>query len=151
LIRASTGGHPLVNSKPRQAARRGGAYLQDLLATTLEAFTTAGWFAGELCQRWQLEELAETARSLAGELVIDAIFAERSDLKSVELRLELRTGGLLLAVHSGASYLAVTPVDHDGEAGPGLEMVQELAQHRGMRRQTDGSRVVWCILGVRAS
>jgi hypothetical protein len=148
LIRASTGGHPLVNSKPRQAARRGGAYLQDLLATTLEAFTTAGWFAGELCQRWQLEELAETARSLAGELVIDAIFAERSDLKSVELRLELRTGGLLLAVHSGASYLAVTPVDHDGEAGPGLEMVQELAQHRGMRRQTDGSRVVWCILGV---
>jgi hypothetical protein len=33
------------------------------LATTLEAFTTAGSFAGEVCQRWQLGELAETARS----------------------------------------------------------------------------------------
>ena len=51
------------------------------LATTLEASHTAGWFAGELCQRWQLDELAETARSLAGELASDAIFTERSDLK----------------------------------------------------------------------
>ena len=116
------------------------------LATTLEASHTAGWFAGEVCQRWQLDALAETARSLARELLSDAIFAERSDLKNVELRVELRAGGLLLAVHSGAPYLAVTPVDHDGEAGSGLEVVQELAQHWGMRRQTDGSRVVWCIL-----
>lgn len=51
------------------------------LATTLEASHTAGWFAGEVCQRWQLDALAETARSLAGELVSDAIFADRSDLK----------------------------------------------------------------------
>jgi anti-anti-sigma factor len=85
------------------------------LATTLEAFTTAGSFAGEVCQRWQLEELAETARSLAGELVIDAIFAQRSHLGDIELR----AGGLLLAVHSGAPDLAGTPADHDGEPGSG--------------------------------
>ena len=48
------------------------------------------------------DALAETARSLARELLSDAIFAERSDLKNVELRVELRAGGLLLAVHSGA-------------------------------------------------
>jgi anti-anti-sigma factor len=117
------------------------------LATTLEAFTTAGSFAGEVCQRWQLEELAETARSLAGELVIDAVFAQRSHVDDIELRVELRAGGLLLAVHSGAPDLAVTPVDHDGEPGSGLEVVQRLAQRWGVRRQADGSRVVWCILG----
>jgi anti-anti-sigma factor len=117
------------------------------LATTLEAFTTAGSFAGEVCQRWQLEELAETARSLAGELVIDAVFAQRSHLDDIELRVELRAGGLLLAVHSGAPDLAVTPADHDGEPGSGLEVVQRLAQRWGVRRQADGSRVVWCILG----
>src|SRR5215207_1305876 len=117
------------------------------LATTLEAFTTAGSFAGEVCQRWQLEELAETARSLAGELVIDAIFAQRSHVEDIELRVELRAGGLLIAVHSGAPDPAVTPGDHDGEPGSGLEVVQRLAQRWGVRRQADGSRVVWCILG----
>src|SRR5215211_5647657 len=39
LIRASTGGHPLVNSKPRQAARRRGAHLQDLLARPSSSLT----------------------------------------------------------------------------------------------------------------
>jgi anti-anti-sigma factor len=117
------------------------------LASTLEAFTTAGSFAGEVCQRWQLDELAETARSLAGEMVIDAIFAQRSHVDDIELRVELRASGLLIAVHSGAPDLAVTPVDHDGEPGSGLEVVQRLAQRWGVRRQADGSRVVWCILG----
>jgi anti-anti-sigma factor len=117
------------------------------LATTLEAFTTAGSFAGQVCQRWQLEELAETARSLAGELVIDAVFAQGSHLGDIELRVELRAGGLLLAVHSGAPSLAVTPVDHDGDPGSGLKVVQRLTQDWGVRRQADTSRVVWCILG----
>jgi anti-anti-sigma factor len=117
------------------------------LATTLEAFTTAGSFAGEVCRRWRLEELAETARSLAGELVIDAVFAQRSHIDEVELRVELRAGGLLIAVHGGAPFLAVTPADHHGDPGSGLEVVQRLAQRWGVRRQADGSRVLWCILG----
>ena len=111
------------------------------LATTLDAFTTAGWFAGEVCRRWQLEELAETTGSLAGELVIDAVFAQRSNLEDVELRLELRASGLLIAVHSGAPDPAVAHADHLGEPGPGL------ARRWGVRWQADGSRVVWCVLG----
>jgi hypothetical protein len=87
-----------------------------------------------------------TKMNLASGLLLSLIVTERSDLKYVELRVELCAGGLLLAVHSGPPYLVVTPVDHDGEAGSGLEVVQELAQHWGMRRQTDGSRVVWCII-----
>jgi hypothetical protein len=39
------------------------------------------------------EELAETARSLAGELVIDAVFAQRSHVEDIELRVELRASG----------------------------------------------------------
>jgi hypothetical protein len=130
-----------ARSRPRFLRERLG------LATTLEAFTTAGSFAGEVCQRWQLEELAETARSLAGELVIDAVFAQHSHIDEIELWMELRAGGLLIAVHSGAPDLAVTPADHDGEPGSGLEVVQRLAQGWGVRRQADGSRVLWCILG----
>jgi anti-anti-sigma factor len=117
------------------------------LATTLEAFTTAGSFIGEVCRRWQLDELAETARSLAGELVIDAVFAQRSKIEEIELRVELRASGLLIAVHGGAADPAVTPADHAGEPGSGLEVVQRFARRWGVRRQADGSRVVWCLLG----
>jgi hypothetical protein len=117
------------------------------LVTTLDAFTTAGWFAGQVCRRWQLDGLAETARSLAGELVVDAAFAQRSNVEEIELRMELRASGLLIAVHSGAPDPAMTPADHDGEPGSGLEAVQRLAQRWGVRRQADGSRVVWCLLG----
>ena len=79
--------------------------------------------------------------------MIDAVFAQGSHVDEIELRMELRAGGLLIAVHSGAPDSAVTPADHDGEPGSGLEVVQRLAQRWGVRRQADGSRVVWCILG----
>ena len=100
-----------------------------------------------MCRRWQLGELAETARWLAGELAIDAVFAQRSNLEAVELRLELRAGGLLIAVHSGAPDPAVTHADHQGEPGSGLKLAQRLAQRWGVRWQADGSRVLWCVLG----
>ena len=117
------------------------------LVATLEAITAAGWFASEVCQRWQLQELTQTARSLAAELVTDAVLNQRGNGELVELRVELRASGLLLAVHSGAASLAMAEVDHHGEPGAGLEMVQRVAQRWGVRRQADGSRVVWCILG----
>lgn len=117
------------------------------LVETLGAFTTAGRFVGEVCRRWRLDELAETARSLAGEMVIDAVFAQRSNVDDIELRMELRASGLLIAIHSGAPNLAVTQAGHDGEPGPALEVVQRLAQRWGVRWQSDGSRVVWCVLG----
>jgi anti-anti-sigma factor len=117
------------------------------LVATLEAITTAGWFAGEVCQRWRLEELTQTARSLAGELVTDAVLNQRNSVELIELRLELRASGLLLAVQSGGASLAVPQADQHGEPGAGLEMVQRVAQRWGVRRQADGSRVAWCILG----
>jgi anti-anti-sigma factor len=116
------------------------------LVATLDAVTTARWFVGEVCQRWQLEELTETAQSLAGEVVSDAVLSDGTGIEFVELRMELRAAGLLLAVQSGAPSRAVTDADHDGDPGSGPEVVQRVANSWGVRRQAGGSRVVWCIL-----
>jgi anti-anti-sigma factor len=130
-------------------ARSHPPFLQERLrlVPTLDAITTAGWFVGEVCQNWQLDELTETARSLAGEMVADAVLDERNDIELIELRAQLRAIGLLIAVQSGGASLALTRADQQGEPGSGLEMVQRVAQRWGVRRQADGSRVVWCILG----
>jgi anti-anti-sigma factor len=129
-------------------ARSRPPFLQERLrlVPTLDAITTAAWFVGEVCQNWQLDELTETARSLAGELVADAVLDERNNLELIELRAQLRATGLLLAVQSGGASLAVTQADQQGEPGSGLEMAQRVAQRWGVRRQADGSRVVWCNL-----
>jgi anti-anti-sigma factor len=116
------------------------------LVPTLDAVAIARWFVGEVCQRWQLEELTETAQSLAGELVTDAVFVESTGVGLLELRLELRAAGLLLAVQSGASSQDVTHADHEGDPSSGLQALQRIAERWGMRRQAGGSRVVWCIL-----
>jgi anti-anti-sigma factor len=128
-------------------ARSRPPFLQERLrlVPTLDAITTAGWFVGELCQNWQLDGLTETAQSLAGEMVTDAVLDERN-IELIELRAQLRATGLLLAVQSGGASPALTQADQEGEPGSGLEMVQRVAQRWGVRRQADGSRVVWCIL-----
>jgi hypothetical protein len=119
------------------------------LVSTLDAIGAARWFVGEVCQRWQLDELTATAQALVGEITSDAVLDGPIGVDFIELRMELRASGLLLAVQSRASSLAVTPADHEGEPGSGLEVVQRVAERWGVRRQADGSWVVWCILGVR--
>jgi hypothetical protein len=117
------------------------------LAPTLDAITTARWFAGEVCQRWQLDELSETAQWLVGEVTTHAVLDEPTGVESIELRVELRATGLLMAVQRGGTSLAAMQSDHDGEPGSELGVVQRVAQRWGVRRQADGSRVVWYILG----
>ena len=99
-------------------ARSHPPFLQERLrlVPTLDAITTAGWFVGEVCQRWQLDELTETAQSLAGEMVTDAVLDERN-IELIELRAQLRATGLLLAVQSGGASLALTQADQEGEPG----------------------------------
>jgi anti-anti-sigma factor len=120
------------------------------LVPTLDAITTARWFVADVCQRWQLDALTETAQPPAGELVTDAVLAEPSDIDLIELRLELRAVGLLVAVQSGdappASVDAGDDPDDNPRPGSGLDMIQRATPAWGVRRQTDGSRVVWGIL-----
>jgi anti-anti-sigma factor len=120
------------------------------LVPTLDAIATARWFVADVCQRWQLDALTETAQPLAGELVTDAVLAEPNGVDLIELRLELRAAGLLVAVQSGdpppASADAEEDPDDNPRPGSGLDMIQRTTPAWGVRRQTDGSRVVWGIL-----
>jgi anti-anti-sigma factor len=115
------------------------------LAPTLEAVDTARWFVGEVCQRWQVDELTETARSLIDEIATNAVLYEPTDVDSIELRVELRATGLLISVQSARPRPTLAEADHD-DPGSGLDVVQRVANNWGVRRQADGSRVVWCVL-----
>jgi anti-anti-sigma factor len=117
------------------------------LAPTLDAISTACWFVGEVCQRWQLDELTETAQSIVGEITTDAVLDEPTGVESIELRVELRATGLLVSVQSPGPPLTPVHADHGGDPGSGLEVVKRVATNWGVRRQTDGSRIVWCVLG----
>jgi anti-anti-sigma factor len=115
------------------------------LVPTLEAIGTARWFVGEVCQRWQLDELTETAQSLVGEITTDAVLYEPTGVDAIELRVELRATGFLVSVQSARPRPTLAEADRD-DLGSGLEVVQRLAKNWGVRRQADGSRVVWCVL-----
>jgi anti-anti-sigma factor len=120
------------------------------LVPTLDAITTARWFVADVCQRWQVDELTETAQPLAGEMVTDAVLYEPTDIELIELRVELRAVGLLVAVQSGGPPQAPPEAednpDDNPRPGSGLDMIQRATPAWGVRRQADGSRVVWCIL-----
>ena len=73
------------------------------LVPALEAIGTAQWFVAEVCRRWGLDAPTEAAQLLAGELMADASVAEGAPLKPIELRMELRATGLLIAVHGGGT------------------------------------------------
>lgn len=72
------------------------------LVPTLEAIGAARWFVAEVSRRWGLDEATEAAQGIAGELMADAAVRESATLRPVELRLELRATGLLIAVQEGS-------------------------------------------------
>jgi anti-anti-sigma factor len=116
------------------------------LVPTLEAIDTAQWFVGQVCQRRQLDELAGIAQSVIGEVTADAVLYEPIGIDVIELRVELRATGLLLAVHGAPSRPTTTEADRHGDPGSGLELVRRVAQAWGVRQRADGGRVVWCVL-----
>ena len=116
------------------------------LVPTLEAIDTARWFVGQVCQRWQLDELAGIAQSVIGEVTADAVLYEPTGIDVIELRVELRATGLLLAVHGAPSRPTMAEADRHGDPGSGLELVRRVAQAWGVRQRADGGRVVWCVL-----
>jgi hypothetical protein len=83
-------------------------------------------------------------------MVTDAVLYEPTDIELIELRVELRAVGLLVAVQSGGPPQAPPEAednpDDNPRPGSGLDMIQRATPAWGVRRQADGSRVVWCIL-----
>jgi anti-anti-sigma factor len=116
------------------------------LAPTLHAIATARWFVADVSSRWELSQPTETAQVLASELVADAVVNEPGNVQPIELRLELRAAGMLIAVQSSGPPGAETDADHHHDAGSGLEVVKRITKTWGVRKQPDGSRVVWCIV-----
>jgi anti-anti-sigma factor len=116
------------------------------IVPTLEAIETARWFVAEVCRRWQLEASTETVQLLAAELVTDAVLHERDTYRPIELRVELRATGLLIAVRSGESPLALSEVGPDSDPRSGLDVVRRVAHSWGVHLLADGGRVVWCTI-----
>jgi anti-anti-sigma factor len=120
------------------------------LVPTLEAITTARWFVGDVCRRWLLDGLGETAQMLAAEIVADVVLGEPASTQAVDLRLELRAAGLVIAVQSVGNVPAPSKARDDAESGAGLEAVKRATPGWGVRTQADGTRLVWCTLTHRS-
>jgi LuxR family maltose regulon positive regulatory protein len=105
-------------------------------------------FAGEVCGRWGLRELAEPAGLVAGELVANAVVHAGTAL---ELRVEVRGSRLHVAVHDQDSNLPAVQAAKDGGApGRGLAIVDRVATAWGVRQDGAGGKVVWCTLELPA-
>jgi hypothetical protein len=56
-------------------------------------------------RRWRLEASTEAAELLAGELMADAAVRANATGTPIELRMELRATGLLIAVQAGGTWI----------------------------------------------
>jgi hypothetical protein len=99
-----------------------------------------------VCRRWQLKASTETAQLLGAELVTDAVLHEPTTYKPIELRMELRTTGLLISVRSGEFPVSLRDVDHHSDPRSGLNVVRWVAHSWGILPLTEGSQIVWCII-----
>jgi anti-anti-sigma factor len=113
------------------------------LVPTIDAISTAHWFAGDVCRRWLVGELGGTAQIVAREIVADMVLGEPAGTHLVDLRLELRATGLVIIVQGGPVPSAMGARE---VAGSGMEAVKRSAKAWGVRTHADGTRAVWCTL-----
>jgi len=104
-------------------------------------------FAREVCARWGLQELAESAALLASELVTNAVVHAGTAL---ELRVELRDLRLQVAVHDQNPNLPRSLAKDGTDRGLGLLMVDRVAAAWGVRQDGAGGKTVWCRLDLPA-
>lgn len=99
------------------------------------------------CEEWDLPALLDDALLVATELVENAVRHARTE--SV-LRLELRAGGLSVAVRDGDPEPPVLTASRPGAPGHrGLELVQGRSVVWGTRPSFDGGKIVWAVLASR--
>ncbi|SER27290.1 hypothetical protein [Lentzea albida] len=99
------------------------------------------------CEEWDLPALVDDALLVATELVENAVRHARTE--SV-LCLELRAGGLSLAVRDGDPEPPVLTASRPGAPGHrGLELVQGRCVAWGTRPSFDGGKIVWAVLAPR--
>ncbi|MFD1146570.1 ATP-binding protein [Saccharothrix hoggarensis] len=102
-------------------------------------------FVREACGRWRVDHLAESAVTVATELVENAVRHARS---APVLRLELRGGRLTIAVRDDSPEV---PEQREAEAlrpgGRGITIIASLSRIWGCSPWPRGGKVVWAVLG----
>jgi hypothetical protein len=66
----------------------------------------------EVRRRWRLEASTEAAELLAGELMADAAVRANATGTPIELRMERRATGLLIAVQAGGTWIRWSVLRH---------------------------------------
>jgi LuxR family maltose regulon positive regulatory protein len=95
----------------------------------------------EVCHRWELQRLADPAALLASELVGLAV---RHAHTAMELRLELRSSWLLVAVHDQDPRLPVfLMAKEETDQRLSLLIVDRVATSWGVRQDGSGGKTAW--------
>jgi anti-anti-sigma factor len=98
----------------------------------------------DLCDRWQLEDLRDTAMLVVSELVANTIRYAGSPPR---LRVELGPRTLTVAVGDDCPDLPRRPAaTSDLEGGRGLFIVEQLAVAWGVHQHAGDGKTVWCAL-----
>jgi anti-anti-sigma regulatory factor len=117
------------------------------LPNALTSPRLARQFARSTCATWNIDDLADDAALLIGELVSNAVMHTSA---APMVRLELRRGLLSVAVYDDLPG-EVSVRDPGGSAGGvhGLLLVAQLATAWGCAPTADGGKVVWATLRTR--
>jgi serine phosphatase RsbU (regulator of sigma subunit)/anti-sigma regulatory factor (Ser/Thr protein kinase) len=121
---------------------------ENVASWTLPAELTSARRARGLIKRplkkWGLNDLQPTVELLVSELVTNAV---RYAQGKVGLRLILEGGLVCEVLDDSAALPRLRHPDEDDERGRGLQVVSQIAQRWGARRDLTG-KVVWCELAL---
>jgi anti-sigma regulatory factor (Ser/Thr protein kinase) len=111
----------------------------------LRSASEARHHAEQVLREWELDEVADAARLLISELVINAVLHAGTES---ELVLRCRPGHLRVEVTDGSSAVPVRrPYSPTSPSGRGLLILEDLADSWGID-VGDGSKTVWFELAV---
>ena len=114
----------------------------------LRSASEARHHAEQVLREWELDAVADAARLLISELVINAVLHAGTES---ELVLRSRPGQLRVEVSDGSSAMPVRrPYSPTAPSGRGLLILEDLADSWGID-VGDGSKTVWFELAVPAN
>jgi anti-sigma regulatory factor (Ser/Thr protein kinase) len=103
-------------------------------------------FVRDTCARWNLLPLVDDAVLVVSELVENSV---RHAGSGAMLRLELRTGQFVIAVHDeDADPPELRPLTLDQPGGRGLPLVEALSRAWGTSPHPGGGKVIWAVLAI---
>jgi LuxR family maltose regulon positive regulatory protein len=148
-VASRMGMYPSVDQAVANARTRPPWLLEQLALDSVPNAAPAGRaFVREVCRRWGVQELADPAALLAGELISLAVVHARMAL---ELRVELLGRRLHVAVKDqDPDLLAWLAAKEETDRRLSLLVVDQIATVWGVRQDPAGGKVAWCTLELPA-